>query len=203
MTKIHHSFIEADKLRPWKEYTCGVCSIPADLISRDGAALNIFRTYEDEYSESYTPPYQNPQLAVYLTAPEDQSITGNLKIELLNPAYTVAGETIEFSNFTGWYIEGSGVLGDGSVSSSYYSANSGIDDSDVLNFLQQIFSTGGSVSLDAGSKLSLWVSIGNMLLPDTEARAVYGSVSSVTHLSQALCTVDAGFRLSYNELPQV
>ncbi len=27
MTKIHHSFIEADKLRPWKEHTCGVCSI--------------------------------------------------------------------------------------------------------------------------------------------------------------------------------
>lgn len=37
MTKIHHSFIEVDKLRPWKEYSCGVCSltggIPGDLIS--------------------------------------------------------------------------------------------------------------------------------------------------------------------------
>lgn len=29
MTKIHHNFIERDKLNPWKEYTCGVCSIAA------------------------------------------------------------------------------------------------------------------------------------------------------------------------------
>lgn len=27
MTKIHHNFIERDKLNPWKEYTCGVCSL--------------------------------------------------------------------------------------------------------------------------------------------------------------------------------
>lgn len=29
MTKIHHSFIDVDKLRPWKEYACGVCSLAA------------------------------------------------------------------------------------------------------------------------------------------------------------------------------
>ena len=27
MTKIHHNFTEVDNLRPWKEYTCGVCSL--------------------------------------------------------------------------------------------------------------------------------------------------------------------------------
>lgn len=31
MTKIHHSFIEVDKLRPWKEYTCGVCSLTGGI----------------------------------------------------------------------------------------------------------------------------------------------------------------------------
>lgn len=30
MTKIHHNFIEVDKLRPWKEYSCGVCSLAGD-----------------------------------------------------------------------------------------------------------------------------------------------------------------------------
>lgn len=31
MTKIHHSFIEVDKLRPWKEYSCGVCSLTGGI----------------------------------------------------------------------------------------------------------------------------------------------------------------------------
>lgn len=31
MTKIHHNFIEVDKLRPWKEYNCGVCSLTGGI----------------------------------------------------------------------------------------------------------------------------------------------------------------------------